>query len=230
MTANDIVIELVEALAAIEGVSPIELPFSLTDHIDPVVLQRVVAEGSNPERLTFTVADHRVTVFGSGEFVIDGADPTASSLSVRELPEATYDGPGRLLTAGTRAPFETGMLGANETLPDLCFVLDEEGRYRDILAKPGRADLLYASPSELLDSTVHEMLPGPEARTIADAIDRTLEEDEPVAYSYELPVENGSREFAARSRPIEESTDDPCVLLTVSDVTDEQEIASRLSN
>lgn len=68
----DLALELVEALATVEGVPAHELPYSLHNHVNTAVVEGL-GEMSNPD-WTFTVriADHDVTLTGDGEIAIDG--------------------------------------------------------------------------------------------------------------------------------------------------------------
>lgn len=226
MREHDIVVDLVSELAKVEGVEPTELPYTLTDHVEPSILEMVVTTGAPDDRVTFHVAGHRVTVLGTGEFTIDGVGPRPeTSRGITHLLEEPMP-PDPRPELGLDARYLEGP----GTMPDLCFVLDEDGIYRDILAKPERDELLYSAPDDLLGSSIDEMLPDQAARTIAGTIERTLDAGRELPCSYELPLQMGAREFAGRAQPFEHGGSESCVLLTVADVTDVRTRASRLSN
>ena len=229
MTRKDVVVELVEKLAAAEGRKPTELPYNLSEQIDPVVLQTVVTAGTEDSRLTFSVPNHRVTVTGTGKITIERLHSEATGNDITRLdsvstPSMTMWG------GGDQIPFDNRFLDNAQSFPDLCFVFDEDAVYRDIMTKPHTTDLLYAEPSTLLDSSVHEVLPSAEASVIADAIETTLDSDGYHSYSYELSVPLGPREFMARSYSLSDTDGSGCVLLTVSDVTEEKKMISQLTN
>ena len=54
-------------------------------------------------------------------------------------------------------------------------VLDDKGYYRDIFT--AEHELLYVPTEQLLDRTIHEILPEPDAQTIQNVIDRTLAQE-----------------------------------------------------
>ncbi|NIP26472.1 MAG: PAS domain S-box protein, partial [Phycisphaerae bacterium] len=71
-----------------------------------------------------------------------------------------------------------------EAVPDLMLVLDAEGRYRETFTSD--SDLLYAHADQLLDKSVHDVLPPEDAQQIQEIIDRVLAEGEPQKYDYAL--------------------------------------------
>jgi hypothetical protein len=67
---------IVERIAALEGIDPLDLTVPLYDVIDPEALDSLVTanrEGDTPNtlRIQFTYNGHVVTVDGSGEIDID---------------------------------------------------------------------------------------------------------------------------------------------------------------
>ena len=230
MRSDDIVVELVRTLAAAEGVPPTELPYTLTDYIDPMAIRSLVAGGGDGERLSFTVEDHRITVVGTGDIVVDEDSEASAEMTLRPGGNTIQTTPTTLLPTGDDLRLDPTYFERSTIFPDLCFVLDEDGIYQDILVKPDQSALLYREPEELLGNSVDEKLPKQEAETIGSAIAATLASDEVHSYFYELSVPAGTREFAARSHPMESAGERRCVLLTVSDVTEDVETMSKLTN
>jgi hypothetical protein len=72
MTDHDIVVDLATALARAEGVEPHELDVQLQEHVDTDAVSRLVAMDNTDWRLTVTVADHEVTIDGTGGIRVDG--------------------------------------------------------------------------------------------------------------------------------------------------------------
>ena len=229
MTRKDVVVEVVEKLAAAEGRKPTELPYNLSDQIDPVVLQTVVTAGTDDSQLTFCVPNYRVTVSGTGKITIERLHSECAGNEITRL-DSVSNSSMTTWAGGDQLPIDSRFLDNAQSFPDLCFVFDENAVYQDIMTKPHTTDLLYADPSTLLDSSVHEVLPPAEASVIANAIETTIDSDGNHSYSYELSVPVGTREFMARSYPLSDTDGPGCVLLTVSDVTEETQMVSRLSN
>jgi PAS domain S-box-containing protein len=87
-------------------------------------------------------------------------------------------------------------------VPDVLLVLDEAGRYLEILtAEPHR---LYTDPARLRGKGVDEVLPAAIARQVLAGIDQTLRTRRPQTLNYELPIANlGKRWYEVRMAPLE---------------------------
>lgn len=72
MANHDVVVDLATALARADGVEPHELEYQLQEYVDTDALGRFVAMDNTDWRLTVTVADHEVTVDGTGRIRVDG--------------------------------------------------------------------------------------------------------------------------------------------------------------
>lgn len=71
MTNGDqIIYDVIVALAEADGSEPRELDYTLTEYVDPEMLTTIVSTGMTGE-LTFEVPDHEVTVTSAGEVLID---------------------------------------------------------------------------------------------------------------------------------------------------------------
>ena len=62
---------VVDALATVEGVDPLELDVALQDAIDGDAVEALAAHAADDWRLTFDVGDHEVTVDGDGTVTVD---------------------------------------------------------------------------------------------------------------------------------------------------------------
>jgi PAS domain S-box-containing protein len=82
-------------------------------------------------------------------------------------------------------------------MPDLAFLLDEHGRYIDILSI--NDELLYMPLDELKGKTVDDILPEDIAKNVLKAIARTLSTGEVQMLEYKLDVPAGTRWFEGRS-------------------------------
>lgn len=73
MREEDVIYELVAALAAADAVAPAELEYDLLEYIHPEALVNMLAVDSDFWEFTFQVPRHEVTVTHAGEIFIDGS-------------------------------------------------------------------------------------------------------------------------------------------------------------
>jgi len=95
---------------------------------------------------------------------------------------------------------EERLQAIGRALPDLVFVVDEEGRYLDTLT--AEKNLLYADAESLQGKRIHDLFPPAEADTYLSAIQRTIETGASEKLEYELNVPAGRRWFEARTGPM----------------------------
>jgi PAS domain S-box-containing protein len=123
--------------------------------------------------------------------------------------------------AGDEALSERGELSALlDAFPDIGFVIDAEGTYREVLSSPESEELLYEDPEWLLGNTVHDVFPEDDADRLLGAIHESLEADELRTVEYQLDVPAGPRWFEARVHPLERGHDPPHAVFVARDVTD----------
>lgn len=104
-------------------------------------------------------------------------------------------------------------------LPDLVFVLDEEGRYVEILA--AREDLLHSPVAVLKGRLMREILPAEIAEDFLRTVRRTIEEGMTQSLEYSLRLQHGERWFEGRSAPLGTVIDGRrCVVWVARDITD----------
>ncbi|WP_459191353.1 HalOD1 output domain-containing protein [Halosimplex sp. J119] len=73
MTAfDDVTLDLVGAIAAVEGIEAHDLDYSLHDYVATDAIRELVEADTEDWKLTFEIPDHTVTVDGAGEIRIDG--------------------------------------------------------------------------------------------------------------------------------------------------------------
>ncbi len=85
--------------------------------------------------------------------------------------------------------------------PDLLMVLDEDGRYLEIVAPDEQ--LLVAPADALLGQTIHQVLAAEDAARIQALIDRTLGTEHTESIQYSLPTPTGLRMFEGHARRID---------------------------
>lgn len=84
----EVIPDLVEAIAEVEGISPHELEYTLYECIDAGALEKLVTSPHREWELTFRVPRHTVTVRGSGRILVDGE-------VVRDLDGEPFERTGR---------------------------------------------------------------------------------------------------------------------------------------
>jgi two-component system cell cycle response regulator len=105
-------------------------------------------------------------------------------------------------------------------LPNLSFVMDEQGRYLEIITN--ETNLLAARPDELIGHLIGDVLPPKEGAKILDAIEQSIQTGKVQVIEYKLPVlSGGERWFEGRIALMEKG--DPGkgkVVLMASDITE----------
>jgi two-component system, cell cycle response regulator len=118
-------------------------------------------------------------------------------------------------------------------LPNISFILDDEGRYLEVIAN--ETSLLFARPNELIGRLTEDMLPPQEGAKIMDAIGQTIQTGKIHVIEYKLPVLSGSeRWFEGRIALMEKNEHGKSkVVLMASDITERVQLyqeVQRLAN
>jgi formate hydrogenlyase transcriptional activator len=104
-------------------------------------------------------------------------------------------------------------------LPDLVFVVNDEGRYVEILTS--REDLLYRAAEDMKGQRFHDILPAPTADAHLRLVQQTLETRTSQTLEYSLRVLAGERWFEGRTGLLGVLVDGhPAVAFIARDVTD----------
>jgi PAS domain S-box-containing protein len=104
-------------------------------------------------------------------------------------------------------------------VPDLVFVLDAEGRYREIVTQDDRR--LYRQAAELIGRRVDEVLPDPAAATLRSVVGATVQSGTVQVADYPLDTAEGLRWFEVRTAPVRTGgVGAPDVVAIVRDITD----------
>ncbi|MFC7155046.1 bacterio-opsin activator domain-containing protein [Halomarina halobia] len=112
------------------------------------------------------------------------------------------------------------ILGALATsFPDLAFVIDEDGYYREYLGGPETESLLYEEPGEFLEAQLCDVLPADIADQMLSVIRRCLDTGELQTLEYQLEVPAGLRWFEGRITPMQHPTDTRSVVFVARDIT-----------
>jgi diguanylate cyclase (GGDEF)-like protein/PAS domain S-box-containing protein len=118
-------------------------------------------------------------------------------------------------------------------LPNLTFILDEQGRYLEVIAN--ETSLLAARPNELIGRLIADVLPPLETAKILDAIGQTIQTGKIEVIDYKIPVMAGSeRWFEGRIALLEKGDlGNAKVIFMASDITERVQLyqeVKRLAN
>ena len=104
-------------------------------------------------------------------------------------------------------------------LPDQVFLIDEDGRYVEILSTASH--LLPKTAGELKGRLFHEILPQATADAFLDLVRRTLDTQTMQAIECQMSVPAGERWFEARTAVLPvDITEKRCIVFTARDITD----------
>jgi PAS domain S-box-containing protein len=114
---------------------------------------------------------------------------------------------------------EAYLRAITQAVPDVLLVVDEEGRYLEILSAPPH--LFYTDPAAFKGKLLSEVLPLEPAQRALHSVRQTLRTRQTQSFDYELSVQKvGKRYFQARTAPLEgPMLDKPAVVLLARDVT-----------
>jgi diguanylate cyclase (GGDEF)-like protein/PAS domain S-box-containing protein len=92
-------------------------------------------------------------------------------------------------------------LAITRASPDLLFVMDEEGRYLEIISP--EEQLLFKPAAETLGKRLDEVLPESEARRFREFMQQTLQAGTPQMIEYELDTLGGRHVFEGRAQALD---------------------------
>jgi formate hydrogenlyase transcriptional activator len=114
---------------------------------------------------------------------------------------------------------EERLRGIGNALPDLVFVVDEEGKYLEILTS--EKNMLYIEAEKLKGQKIHDVFNKATADLFLGAILRTIIYEKSEFLEYELEVPAGKKWFEGRTGPIDlESDGKKCAVFIARDITD----------
>ncbi|AWI79623.1 histidine kinase [Parazoarcus communis] len=125
----------------------------------------------------------------------------------------------RIQTERALAGSEARLRAIAHAMPDLVLVLDEDGRYVEVISQNER--LLVADINGLIGKRMHDVLPAQDADRFLELIRRTLDEDSPKSIEYNLQTLAGPRTFEGRCQVLETRPEDrPAVLFLARDISE----------
>ncbi|MFZ5916558.1 MAG: histidine kinase N-terminal 7TM domain-containing protein [Chloroflexota bacterium] len=106
-----------------------------------------------------------------------------------------------------------------QALPDLAFVIDENGQHLEVLTS--QEHLLYVDAAQMKGRSLHQVLPADRADRILEAVRRTIQTGEPQVLEYDLDVPKGHVWFEGRAAPMPTPPGEPHAVVWVArDVTE----------
>lgn len=182
-----------------------------------------------------------VTGTGSEEVAVEAmkrgaADYVIKNLHhIRRLPTAIQSALERQYLREERLRSEQALRTSEErlrafanALPDLAFIIDEDGRYVQSLNAPN--SLLYTSATYRIGKRVQDVLPEVVAEKIMDAVQRTIATatTQTIEYQLELPI--GMVSFEGRTSLMTTTAEGKSLVVYVArDVTDRKEAELKLT-
>ena len=105
-----------------------------------------------------------------------------------------------------------------EAMPDLIFVIDEDGRL--IEGYGARPDLFYLPPEEFLGKRIAEVMPSELASQVLPIIEKVVREGVIQTFDYSLDLPGGRRWFSSRISPLPPYAGIGRVISVASDITE----------
>lgn len=150
-------------------------------------------------------------------------------------PHGQIDEPGNIQTETARRVRAERALHESESrqhaitsaMPDLVFLLDEDGRYLEIITSAD--ELLLADQSELLGKTMHDVMPSEDADKFLNVLRLSLKTGQSRTMEYCLPVARGVTFFEGRTAPVPGTVDGKrAVVFVARDISDRKQIENQL--
>jgi formate hydrogenlyase transcriptional activator len=114
---------------------------------------------------------------------------------------------------------EERLRAIGDALPDLVFVIDEEGRHLEVLT--AHHDLLFTSIENILNRRLHEIFDPALADRFLNLIRQTLQTQKTGIMEYELPIRGVSKYFEVRTAALRQPIDGKrCCLWIARDITE----------
>jgi PAS domain S-box-containing protein len=108
-------------------------------------------------------------------------------------------------------------------VPDIAFILDENGVYVEVLALPDTKDLLYRDAETLKGRRLHDVLPKKSADQFLSVVRKTIKTQEPQILEYVLDVQAGRRWFEGRTAQLGLAGEKQMVVWVSRDITERKQ-------
>ncbi|MCP4641619.1 MAG: PAS domain S-box protein [bacterium] len=132
-------------------------------------------------------------------------------------------------TEGTLRASEERLRAFGACLPDVAFIVDEDGRYVEVLT--AEEGLLYREASELRGRLIRDVFPKHLADMFQSMVTRTIESNSLQVLEYDLEVPAGLRHFEARAFPMTgASSSEKLVVYIGRDITEHRRAQDALKS
>jgi PAS domain S-box-containing protein len=141
---------------------------------------------------------------------------------------------GRVVAAAS-VETESGVSGdrlreLTNAFPDVAFIVDENGRYLEVMSGPGTADLKTVQQEQLVGTDLRDAFPTSQAEEFLDHIRTTLETGGVETIEYRTETAAGDRWYEGRTAPLGDTIDGrEAVVWVARDVTDRRESQRELA-
>lgn len=126
----------------------------------------------------------------------------------------------RKLAEGLLKKSEARLRAFVNALPDIAFILDEKGRYVEVLTAPRAEPLLYSAINDLKGRLMHDVLPREDADKFLSVIHKTIDTEAPQIIEYDLSVQAGRMWFEGRTAPLPIEGENRMVVWVSRDITE----------
>jgi len=127
----------------------------------------------------------------------------------------------------TLSESEERLRSFGNALPDLAFIIDEDGRYIEILT--AEENLLFMDLSDIRNHLMHEVLPKNIADLSLEMIERTIATGKIQVFEYKLDLPAGQRWFEARLSPMHRPPRDKRMVTCISrDISERKQMEETL--
>jgi len=128
-----------------------------------------------------------------------------------------------------KSSYESRLYAILQALPDILFLIDEDGRYIEIMS--GNHQQLFRDKGELIGKTLHDIFSPDDADFYLAILTDALESNQLVVVNYEMNVQSGRHTFEGRAIPANYTVDGKrTVVFLATDITErrQSEIRGRL--
>jgi PAS domain S-box-containing protein len=114
--------------------------------------------------------------------------------------------------------------------PDVAFILDENGRYLEVMSGPETEDLRTVEQEQLVGTSLHDAFPASQADQFLDLVRTTLETGGVETIEYRVETAGGERWYEGRTAPLSDTIDGRVAVVWVArDVTDRRRSQQQLA-
>ncbi|OIB56673.1 PAS domain-containing protein [Natrialba sp. SSL1] len=213
---NDIIYEVVAALAAADGSDPGSLGYTLADYVDPTIIERLVASNTASE-LSFQVPGHEVTVTADAEVFIDGVEYGTG----RRSPVSTSD-----WTVGgeQETPDQLQLQRFFTNLPCTVYQSRNEEGWPIEFISGNCHELTGYEPNAFIIGGINfgfDLIHPDDCERVDAAVDQSIENETPFSVMYRLQTANSTEKWVLEiGMPLFDGTEPLSIVGAIVDLSD----------